>query len=228
MKLKTTPVKDEAKANAVLDSCIRDHLNGHPRTFVITLRRTVERYEKEQEHLRSVGINAEPFYGMDAAVNGLYTEHKYEVDHPGSGYRMGPKIVSLFLSHYVLWNCMQYMPEDEWWVLEDDAEFGPDAIQKWQYYKKNLPNNWDLLWLGSCCTSDKSIEPVADGIYTVRYPLCTHAYAVSRRALPTLLEKHAKVWAPLDLALMFDSMPLLNVYTILPRMAKQFGTYISE
>lgn len=198
----------------------------HPRAFVITLKRTSERYAKEQEHLRSVGISAEPFYGLDAAIAGLQTDHTYEVDNPGTNYHMGPKLVALYLSHYMLWRVLQYLPEDVFWVLEDDAQWDAEWAKQYAEAMSVVPKDWDLVWLGSCCTGERVAKCIAKNLYDVRYPLCTHAYQVHKKALATMIDVHQKVWAPLDLALMFDSMPQLNVYTILPRLAAQWNTCI--
>ena len=198
---------------------------NHPRAFVITLKRAASRFDFEHKHLESVGVVAEPFYGLDCMITGLETTHKYEVDNPG--YKMGPKQVSMQLSHYMLWKMMAYQPDESFWVLEDDAQFASDWKMHYDEACSALPAQWDLVWLGSCCCSDKPTQHVAKNLFTVQWPMCTHAYQVRKKALPVILEGMEKIWAPLDIAFNYDVMPKLNTYTILPRLAAQWNTTIA-
>jgi hypothetical protein len=45
-----------------------------------------------------------------------------------------------------------------------------------------------------------------------------------KKALPVLLDVHQKIWASLDIAMEYESLPKLRVYTILPRMVNQRAT----
>ena len=47
-----------------------------------------------------------------------------------------------------------------------------------------------------------------------------------KKSLPVLLDVHQKFWAPLDIAMLYDSLPKLRVYTILPRLVSQRNTVI--
>ena len=59
------------------------------KAYVLTIKRAAAKLVVVREHLRSVGIEAETFLGMDGLVTGLETSHPYEIDAPGSNYRIG-------------------------------------------------------------------------------------------------------------------------------------------
>ncbi len=197
-------------------------LNGHPRAFVLTLRGATERFAKCQEHFKESGVTAEPFYGLDYRITGLRTDHKYEIDNPG--YQLGPKQVSLHLSHYMLWMVLSYQPEDEFIILEDDCRFDKDWLPRFQSAYSVLPKDWDFCWLGHCCAYDKPQWKVDKNLYVVNYPLCTHFYMLRKKVIPVLLEKCMKVWSPVDISLVLDAMPGLKHFTVLPRLGDQFNT----
>ncbi len=202
----------------------------HPRAFVITLRTTpAERWERERKHLEERGIVAEPFYGMDASVSGLETRFLYERDHPGTGFKVGSKLVCLYLSHYLLYRVLEQLLGDVFWIMEDDAEWDADWAVRWEEAFYYLPKDWDLCWTGSCCAGDKPKTLIAGNLWEVKYPLCTHSYAVRKKALPVLSQVLERIYAPLDVALADHAMrdAGLKTYTILPRLCGQFNTLIA-
>jgi GR25 family glycosyltransferase involved in LPS biosynthesis len=194
------------------------------RTFVITLRGSTDRLEQTK---KSFGEGLQVFYGINGEEMGLRTVHPYEVDHPGSGYLISPKHVGLCLSHHMLWGALSLLPDDHFLILEDDAEFTPG----WRDYLAAdlplLPPSWDLFYIGSCNCAGAEREFIGGGVYRVRWPMCTHAYMVRRKALPILLERHRRVFAPIDLSMMFQCLPGMEVFARLPRLVHQRNTDIS-
>lgn len=194
-----------------------------PNCHAITLSETPERTARLRHHMMANGIAWTPFEGINAAVWGLTTLLPYEVDTPGSGYIMEQKHVGLHLSHYLLWRKFQDSSEQTLTVMEDDVAFVDGWQDQYVTARNNLPEDWDMLFLGSGNTFDKPKEQVSENIWRVKWPQCTHLYCVNRKALPTLLNTQKRSWAPIDLALIFNSFPHLNVYTVLPRLAYQYG-----
>ena len=185
-------------------------------------------------HLLSLDIPATPFTGYDCSESGLITTHPYERDHPGSGYRIGPKTVNMCLSHLTMWRSCELLegtngaqPSDSFLFLEDDVRFRPDWYVRFSRAFAALPPSWDLLYVGSCCCADKQNNLIAPDLYRVRYALCTHAYAVRRKALSVLQAACARIYAGIDISMCLHGIPKLETYAILPRVADQFETVIS-
>jgi len=196
---------------------------------VITLHETPDRRDACAAHLSERSHPFEFFYGVNAATWGLTTLHPYEKDHPGSGYIMPQKHVGLHLSHWILWNLFAASAEgDSFSVMEDDVHLASDWKPRVEHAEACLPADWDICLLGHCNALDKPRHHVNGTVFKVAYPQCTHWYLVRRKALATLIETQRKVWAPIDLALIFGSYPQLNVYTVIPRLAQQFGIQLAE
>ena len=142
---------------------------------------------------------------------------------------MPQKHVGLHLSHWILWNLFAAYPDgDSFSVMEDDVHLAPDWKPRVEHVEACLPADWDICLLGHCNAADKPSAHVNGPLFKVAYPQCTHWYLVRRKALHTLIETQRKAWAPIDLSLIFGSYPQLNVYTVVPRLAQQFGIQLAE
>lgn len=197
------------------------------RTFVITLPEKPERREKAMAHFKERGIHAYQFFnGLHAEKAGLSTVHPYEVDHPGSGFRMGFAPTGIWLAHVMLWSVLNFLHDDHYLILEDDARFPEDWHGRYTEALRSVPGDFDMLYVGSCCCKGRPTTHIKGEVFEVKYPQCTHAYIVAKKAIPLLLARHRKCWAPIDIALMLESHEHLKVYTVLPRIVEQFNTEI--
>lgn len=197
--------------------------------YCITLPEYPERKEKAKQHFIERGVAARFFDGIHAGKFGLETILPYEVDVPGSNYNMGWPRVGCWLSHFMLMSALNMMWDDISIVVEDDIEWPVN----WHTLLTTAiadAGDFDLLWFGSCCCEGKPKTLIAGNVYEVQWPLCTHGYAVRKRAIPVILEtqRNARVYAPYDISLALHTFPKLKTYTVLPRIAGQFDTLIPE
>lgn len=199
-----------------------------PRTRAIVLRDTPGRTERLTEHLRDRGIEWEPFEGVNARRWGLATLNTYELDNPGEGHIQPQKHVGLCLSHYMLWVVQKELGLSEQLILEDDAIFCQDWEARYTEAREHLPSDWDILMIGSAHCQFRAKEHVSGPIWSVWWPITTHAYIINYKALDTLLRTQQHSGAPIDIALCNRSFPLLNVYTLLPRIAEQHLTPLKD
>lgn len=197
-----------------------------PNVRAICLQDSKSREERLASHLSEVGIEWKRFEGIDAKRWGLAPTHTYEVDNPHSGYLADRKHVGMQLSHYTLWTILKETGAEEMTILEDDVLF--DADWKWRYTlaRHSLPEDWDILMIGSGHTQYRPCVQVNGNVWDVKWPITTHAYIVHQRACDTLLRTQRYAGAPIDISLTFRSFPFLNVYTVLPRLAVQYDTII--
>jgi GR25 family glycosyltransferase involved in LPS biosynthesis len=184
-----------------------------------------------RQHFAERGVDAQFFYGIHAPKIGVTTTLPYEVDGgPGCGYLMGPKPTGCWLSHRALWAALLLLPDQLFFVVEDDAKF-PENWQERVDQSVKDAGQFDMLFVGSCCTQGKSKTHINGEVYEVKWPSCTHGYIVRRTALETLIatQDEARCYAPIDIALGFHSFHRMSrVYTVLPRVLEQFDTYIME
>jgi GR25 family glycosyltransferase involved in LPS biosynthesis len=207
-----------------------------PRTFVLTVRRPIKRFDDTVKHLDEIGIKWERFDGMDNKITRLQAVDTFDVDRAGE--RLEVKHVAATLTHYLLWKVMQYQPDESFVALEFDVRFVEGWKQRYELAMRYLPSDWDLVYLGSCCCQGRETSSIdfpigsggtatsPSGLYDVRYPLCGHAIMYRKKCLETLLEVHQKINMPLDIAMYHLSLPKLRVYTILPTIVTQHNTFL--
>jgi len=200
-----------------------------PRTFVLTVNRPIRRFDETTKHLDEIGIKWEPFIGMDNQVCRLNSKDTFDFDRAGE--RLETKHVAATLTHYLLWKTMSYQPDDSFVALEFDVRFVNGWKDQFDMAMKVLPDDWDLVYLGSCCCKGRETFPVPHvfptvNLYEVKYPLCGHAIMYRKKSLETLLDVHQKINMPLDIAMYHMSLPKLKVYTILPRIVDQHATFL--
>lgn len=106
--------------------------------------------------------------------------------------------ISLILKHNYIWNDMIKNNISDVIVLEDDALLDDDFIKKFNLYIQELPNDYDLLWIGSCCNlHSKNIEPNKH-IYREDGSRCTHGYMISLKCAKKMIEHHLINNLPVD------------------------------
>lgn len=196
----------------------------NPRTFILTVDRPIKRFTETAAHLDSLGITWERFDGVDNQLCRLSPINTFDLDR--SGERIGAKHICATLSHYLVWKVMQYQPDGSFWLLEYDVRMVPDWQERYFRALNDIPSDWDVLFLGSCCCDGREQKYIAGEIYEVKYPLCGHAIMYQKKALSILLREHQVIREPLDIAMYYRSLPKLNVYTILPPLITQAGTYL--
>lgn len=197
-----------------------------PNVRAICLQESPGREERLREHLSDAGIEWKRFEGISAARWGITTTETYELDNPRSGYIQERKHVGLNLSHYTLWTIQKELGLEEMTILEDDCIFDVDWRPRYTEARKHLPDDWHILLIGSGHSKHKPKTQISGDIWEVFWPVTTHAYIVRNTALDILLETQRQSGSPIDLSLIYRSYPLLNVYTILPRLAYQYQTPI--
>ena len=197
------------------------------RTFVIGLPEKQERFDRAMAHIRARGFpDATPVWGINAALCGLATANPYEVDHPGSGFHIGTKLTGIYLGHYLLWSICAYLPDTHFLLLEDDIIMHEDFRPRMERALRDVPPDFDFLFLGSCCCKGHPTTQIAGEVYEVKWPQCNHAMLVAKKVLPLVLATQRKCYAPVDCGLIFHTFPQCKVYTLLPSAADQHDTVL--
>ncbi len=200
------------------------------KTFVITCPEFHEKNAEMIKHLDARGFQFETVEGIHGETFGLLPSRPYNEDHPGQGHLTPISQVGLTLSHYMVWNICYHQPlrgddnKEEFLILEDDAKFAADWSERLDTAMTDLPDDWDIFLIGNSNTHDKEKKHVCGDVWEVKYPFCTHAYMVRRKALRCLLTHCRDATMKIDLLMIKKAYPLLRVYTMLPRLVEQRGT----
>lgn len=191
------------------------------RTFCIYCPELPKGHGAAEEHFKSIGMDVAFFRGIHGEHFGVLGTHPYRGDHPQQGWVIGYAHTGMFLSHYMLWNALSLLDGDRFMILEDDAEFPADWRKRLADVHLNLPSDTDVVLIGSSNTKDKPSKHVKGPLYEVKWPFCTHAYILHRKALPVLLDKCRDAYTNIDIAMVNEAYPFLKVLTVLPRIAQQ-------
>jgi Glycosyltransferase family 25 (LPS biosynthesis protein) len=209
------------KFSDVRTVCITLHDGGYSR-----IHGTARTSESAAQHFAERGVAPVQFYwGLHAERLGVDTKKTYDLNFPGLGLTIGARPTGCWLSHRSLWAALLLFPEDAFLILEDDAKFPENWHERTERALADVPQDWDLLFIGSCCAMDKERSHVAGDVWAV-HPFCTHAYLVRRKALDVLIRTQDAVgcYAPIDVSLALHSMPALKTFACLPRIVDQFHT----
>lgn len=203
------------------------------RTVAITL--TDPRYGKTAPHasyaahLTERGLDPQWYYGLHAERIGINAVVRSAVIHPtdpDQTHSIGMMSTGCWLSHRLLWAALLLVPDDAVLVIEDDARFEPNWRARFDAALRDVPDDWDMLYVGSCCTSGRK-RHVKGEVYVDATPQCLHAYCVRRKALQPLCElaDGIGVREPVD-AMLVLHRGALRIYTVLPRIADQHDTIL--
>lgn len=199
------------------------------RTICITVPEIAGEEEAARKHFAERRVNAQFLHGIHGVTSGLVSTLPYEFDNPGSGFNVGPKIISLAINHYMAWAACSLLPDDIFFILESDAKFPEDWSVRLNLAMRDLPEDWDVLFVGSCNCAGKPTKHIAGDVYQMwadnphHAPQCSHATVYAAKVIPVLLETQRKFYTGIDLALVFHTLPRLKFFAILPRLVDQFN-----
>lgn len=191
-----------------------------------------DEHEAASIYLAERGIwDAQHIAGIHAHKFGIQGTHIYLLDNRAhEQFNVGPKNVGCFVSHYILYSCMNVMPDNHFMVLETDMRFAANWQKRLDAAMADVPEDFDFLFVGSCCAADKEPVHVKGEVYEFPYrgeekwdwyPQCGHCYIVAKKCIPYLIATQRDCASPIDISLIKHSFPLLKVYAVLPRIADQ-------
>lgn len=196
-------------------------------TFIVSLPEGPR--EKEcVEYMAGFEIKAVPIYGFRASNCGISTEYYNSVKKD----RMGVKSIVAGLSHFSVWSAIKWAvesgayPKDQpFLVVEDDCKFvSDDWKEKLTEELQHVPEDWDVIYVGSCCAAPyEDNKHIGGNVYRLTRGMCTHCYYVTYEGACMLMKTNQKVWCPIDIQMLVDSIPFMKFYGILPRLAYQDG-----
>lgn len=205
------------------------------RVFCVTL--TDRKYGKHtpheshsHAHFAERGIDVQWYYGIHAeriGVNSVVTSAVIGPTDPDQTHSIGMMPTGCWLSHRALWAALLLLPDDSFLVIEADARFETNWRERFDASVRDVPEDWDMLFVGSCCTSH-SRKLIKGEVYEGARPQCTHAYCVRKKALLPLCElaDEAGTRKPVDTMLVHHATPRLRIYTVLPRIADQYDSIL--
>jgi GR25 family glycosyltransferase involved in LPS biosynthesis len=109
-------------------------------------------------------------------------------------------------------------------VLEDDAEFFPDWEATWEKAKYQIPERWDMLYLGyNLDISCRKPDSIHLNMLRLFGCLTTHAYGIHWRALDRLAMTVYDEKKPIDQ--IYKDLRFFDTFGVYPLMINQTDDY---
>jgi len=116
-----------------------------------------------------------------------------------SGKKPSKAEISLAMKHYCVFNDVIKNNFQNVVVFEDDIILVDDFDKKLNKYINQLPNNYDILWIGTCCNLYTSqIIPELNVYRNSHGSRCTHAYVISNAACKKIVDFFPKIYQAID------------------------------
>jgi GR25 family glycosyltransferase involved in LPS biosynthesis len=130
----------------------------------------VENYDKDYWNIEDIMLDYPLVFGLNPKGRNLkYSE------------------ISLVLKHCWIIKDAFENKYDSVLILEDDAILEDDFISKFNRYKDQLPTDWDICWVGSCCNlHSKLVQDI--NVYRESTSRCTHTYMISMSCINKIIE----------------------------------------
>jgi len=109
-------------------------------------------------------------------------------------------------------------------LLEDDIEFDPELNSKFSKYYAEVPNDWDMLYLGGQHFHGMNLTQVTEHIYRCEYTLSAHSVAFKYTVYDRFINKLVDITKPCDVHYA-QSHREINAYVIVPHLTWQRNSY---
>jgi GR25 family glycosyltransferase involved in LPS biosynthesis len=168
------------------------------KTYIINLDRRKDRWEKFQTYKEVKCLDYKRFPAIDGTT--LEPTESLQRIFDGNDYNMREGMVGCAMSHIKLYIELVNSEYDAFCIMEDDLEFVPNFREKFQYLYKNLPQSWDMCYLGHHMWKkyktdeyyDKTCLPISekwDTCTSLKYSMGgTGGYIISKKGAEKLLE----------------------------------------
>jgi len=193
-----------------------------PKMLCLSVKQNPWRNSAVEQRFKDAGLDVEMFMGVHGQTVGVVpynTVYDVEKEHT---YRINQGKLSITISKLLIWQKAIDLPGDEPVIIfENDVTFPPNFKEELATVMEKLPEDWEVVHLGSCCTDKKPRTVINDRIHEVHWPLCCHAMMWKKSALRLAIDVFkASDWGtPSDIILQHKVYPKLRHYTAIPAIA---------
>ena len=166
------------------------------KVIVINLAKRPDRMAQIKAQLDAHKITFERFEAIDAQELGITGVQACALSHRG--------VIE------------QYKDAGNVFIFEDDAELNEDFEQLWDVFIANLPDDWQMVYLG-CNKIDW--QPIAKGIARLSAGIATHAYGAKQSVFDSMIDASKRA-EPIDLSYM-QLQVSVPTYVAVPSMVGQ-------
>lgn len=182
-------------------------MNFVDKIYCINLKRRPDRWEESLKQFERHSLEVQQWFAVDGAQID-------EVDLVG----LKPGVYGCMWSHCGVIMDAACMNQHAIMIFEDDVELHPGFLPLLKDCIKDLPVDWDVLYLGG--SHWEKPVPVTGKIYKVSKTLTTHAYIIRNTMFDRVLKLIKKQEQPID-GIYADLQKEFNCYVTNPPLAWQ-------
>ncbi len=161
------------------------------KTFICHWKKLKERKKNILEVLEEEKISDYEFVTDfdidDWDINSIKLEYPNIFGNNPCGRKLKYSEISLSLKHIKIIKDI-FLNYDYGLILEDDVILCDDFKGEFEKSFSQLPNDWDLAWVGTCCNLHAPIVG-EQRVYKMNGSRCTHAYIMSKKCASKILEE---------------------------------------
>jgi len=158
-----------------------------------------------------------------------------EENTPNPEWPLKPVEIACWQSHIEVLRRIADGDDDVALIFEDDIDMEWDLERRLRYLWSFLPDNWDMVLIGHCFSSEYEKEHVWGNSYLhpSSWAMCTHGYAVSKKSAARLVRfLRSPLFAysrPIDHAfIMLNSDKHINSFSVYPPIVTQSSRTTSD
>ena len=145
----------------------------------------------------------------------VYT--KFLINKPGA--------VGCLLSHVGVIEDAKKRGLEKILILEDDVEFCENFTNKFDKFVNDLPDNWDMFYLGGSAHTNNSnkqfLTSITDNIAKTTCTMTTSSYGINKNIFDIVIENALKMIEPIDSMYKYRIQSGYNCYVTRPNLAWQ-------
>jgi GR25 family glycosyltransferase involved in LPS biosynthesis len=159
-------------------------------------RKVYAKSQLDRFNIEAKWINS--FDKEDIGYSSLFTEYPKILNHsPLFNRKLSKSEISLCLKHIEVFKDVISNSYQNVVVFEDDIILVDDFDIKLNEYMKQLPKDYDILWIGSCCNLHADYE-ANKNIYKANSSRCTHTYLISNSGCRKMISQLEHLNHPID------------------------------
>jgi len=132
--------------------------------------------------------------------------------------------VGCSLSHLFAMKIAKQLGLKNYLIFEDDVEFVENFCEKFDGIKDQIPDNWDMLYLGGQHFHGMNLQKITENIFKCEYTLTTHSFAIKDTVYDLFIDKLIDITKPCDIHFA-EQHKNINAYVILPHLTWQSNSY---
>lgn len=167
--------------------------NFFDQVFCINLKRRTDRKDYIDKEFANYGIQAE----FIEAVDGKELEHQGKINRDSIDKRpMSGGDIGCILSHLKACKTAKERNLSNYLVFEDDAEFHTGFKSSFHNYIQQVPEDWDMIYLGGSHNPKEGVYPekVTENVARMKYSYTSHAIALKH----TVYDRIIGLWEKQD------------------------------